>query len=185
MIQQQIETLDHDQIAIDYDFWDKNLLQKTQVYLEIMIKDEVLTKHKQFPVFRDYYLKIYKLLDERIKNPDKDLNGWAPWQMAATILYIISGISEMGFNLHIFRLVGLVKLRRIEDYILNTIDILDWYKQTQEYKVWKEEQEWRQAHPMYASKPKEGKELAKMIALTNKNMKSGKYAKDRVLKNIK
>jgi hypothetical protein len=181
----QIETLDHDQIAIDYDFWDKNLLQKTQVYLKIMIKDQVLTKHKQFPVFREHYNKIYKLLEERIKNPDKDLYGWAPWQMASIILYTISSISEMGFNLHTFRLVGLNKLHIMEDYLLNTVDILYYYKQTHEYKIWKEEQEWRQAHPMYASKPKEGKELAKMITLSNKNMKSGKYAKDRVLKNIK
>ena len=150
----QIESLDHDQISIDYDFWDKNLLQKTQVYLKIMIKDEVLTKHKQFPVFRDHYLKIYKLLEERITNPDKDLYGWAPWQMASAILYVISGISEMGFNLHTFRLSGLNKLYIIIDYLLNTIDILYYYKQTHEYKIWKEEYEWRQTHPMYRYKTK-------------------------------
>ena len=35
------------------------------------------------------------------------------------------------------------------------------------------------------TKPKEGKEFARMIALTNKNMKSGKYARDRVLRSVK
>lgn len=180
-----IESLDHNQISIDYDFWDKNLLQKTQIYMKIIIKDEIITKHKQFPIFRDHYNQIYKLLDERIKNPDKDLYGWAPWQIASIIIYIISGISGMGFNLQMFRLLGLNKLHTMVDYLLNEVDILYWYKQTHEYKIWKEEQEWREAHPMYSSKPKSDKEFAKMLVLTRKNIKSGKYAKDRVLRNIK
>jgi hypothetical protein len=178
--------LDHDNIALVYDFWNKNLLQKTKIYMEIIIKeDDIITKHKQFPVFKEYYKHVIKLLDEKIKEPDKDLTGFAPSQMAGLILYILSGISGIGLNQGDFRLYGVNKMPRMVEYFLNTIDILGWYKQTQEYKVWKEEQEWREAHPMYSGKPKDDREFARMIALANKNIKSGKYTRDKVLKKLK
>ena len=179
-------TIDKVNVPIEYDFWDKNLLQQTEVYMQLIVEEELQT-HPNFSLFKQNYEKILGLLNERITKPDKDLFGFGPIVMARIIIYIICGVSAMGISQKELKFTTMSrdKVALIMSYFLNTIDILDWYRETPEYKKWKEQDEWRKTHPNYFKKPESAEEMRRLINYHRKRIKSGDFAKNQVLKYTK
>lgn len=179
-------------IEEDYEFWKKSIVEQAEVYLDYFLDYEVIdiSRYQKSPegykrVFKENCKRILNLFKERYHEKDMvEMNN--PHNIAYAIIYISSGVSHIGLT---FTDLGTLaechpKVKIIMDYILNTIDALDWFKRTMEYKEWLEHEEWKKNNPNYYKKPEKDEELARIISLTHKKQSSFKYSRDKVLSKI-
>lgn len=179
-------------IEEDYEFWNKTYVQQTEIYLQYFLDHEVIDMPRYIKAPKGYQRmlkenckKIFDLFSERY-NP-KDVVEFHPHNIAYAILYIASGVSHIGLtfsDLHTLTECN-SKIKQIMDYLLNKIDILDWFKQTLEYKEWEEYQKWKEENPQYYKKPETDKEFGRVISIVHENQKSFRYSRDKLLSKIK
>ncbi len=183
-----------DVIEQDYEFWKKNYVEQVQAWIDYFMDYEIVEvkRYKESaPAYRtlmkENLIKTIKLFKERYQ--EKDILNFSTFNMGFHMVYINSSVSHIGLTYEDMVTIsthGNSKDGQITDYLLNKIDMLDWYRETQEYKSWLKRREWIKNNPKFTKQP-EDKEvlLGRIVKITQAKLKTSRYSQDKVLSRLK
>ena len=135
--------LSQSELEEEYEFWKLDKAGQIKAYLDYFLKEEVpdIDRYRKAPkayqnLFRERCNYIYQIFKARA-NLEKELLDISSKNIAVLLFYIASGISHIGLTLVEFEkfyiCISIATYRakdRLLDYLLNKLDILDWYNFT-------------------------------------------------------